>query len=91
MTDDLSGSALSAPPPGAPDTERLDFIEEWLDAFEWIEIGDPAGKHVRCDWFVGDGGGHWFTVAKTFREAVDAARMNMKGVVVPAPAPRTET
>lgn len=54
-----------------PDTARLEHVEAWLDYFQWVEVGDLAGRHVRMDWFAGDGGGHWFTQARTFREAID--------------------
>lgn len=68
---------LAAPLPASPtpelnpDTARLEHVEAWLDDFQWVEVGDLAGRHVRMDWFAGDGGGHWFTQARTFREAID--------------------
>lgn len=52
------------------DTKRMEHIEDWLDGFEFVERGDIQ-RHVRLDWFAGDGGGHWFTEGKTFREAID--------------------
>ncbi len=55
------------------DAKILDFMDAWLDDFAFVEVGDLAGRHVRCDWFAGDGGGHQFTQGKTFREATELA------------------
>lgn len=68
--DDLLEEALFGQESATSDTKRLDHVEEWLDDFAFVERGDIQ-RHVRCDWFAGDGGDHWFTEGKTFREAVD--------------------
>ena len=55
----------------SPDTKRLQHLEDWLDGFEFVHLPTQIEPEVRCDWFAGDGSGHWFTQGKTFREAID--------------------
>jgi hypothetical protein len=62
-------SPLAQPTP--EETRRLDHLEAWLDGFEWVHLPTQIEPEVRCDWFAGDGSGHWFTQGKTFREAID--------------------
>ncbi len=64
-----TGAPLGQPTP--EDTKRLDHLEAWLDGFEWVHLPTQIEPEVRCDWFAGDGSGHWFTQGKTFREAID--------------------
>ena len=66
-----STGAPSLDQPTPEDTKRLDHLEAWLDGFEWVHLPTQIEPEVRCDWFAGDGSGHWFTQGKTFREAID--------------------
>jgi hypothetical protein len=70
---DIAERLLLAPhaQPTPPDTKRLDHLEAWLDDFEFVHLPTQIEPEVRCDWFAGDGSGHWFTQGKTFREAID--------------------
>jgi hypothetical protein len=52
------------------DTARLDLIEEYLDGFKFQPLTE---QKIVCDWFVGDGGGHFYTTGKTLRAATDLA------------------
>ena len=66
-----STGAQSLAQPTPEDTKRLDHLEAWLDGFEFVHLPTQIEPEVRCDWFAGDGSGHWFTQGKTFREAID--------------------